>query len=228
MLGDSLRRRRRAERKPGSEPVERRPASGGSPRLWFPWWKWLLAAVVVLVVSFGVGYLLSTQLLFPRPETAGTGITVPSLAGETRDAAQAGLREVGLGAGEVVELASTEVDRGRVLAQAPIAGQQLRRGATVSFAVSAGPPELRVPPVQGMSSESARELLEGVGFDVEVRTVRVEGVAGEVVVDTEPAPGVARTLPATIRLLVNEAPADAPEASPPDTVADVAPIDGRP
>lgn len=227
MLGDSLRRRRGAERKPRPEPGKR-PRPERVPALWFPWWQWLLAALVVLVVSFGVGYLLSTQLLFPPPATAGTGVPVPSLSGETRADAEAMLRELGLGTGEVVELASMEVGRGRVLAQDPLAGQQLRRGATVSFAVSAGPPELRVPPVQGMSPESARELLEDVGFDVEVGRVRAEGGTPDMVVGTEPAAGVARTLPATITILVNEAAADPPEPTTPDTLPEGAPLEGRP
>lgn len=227
MLGDSLRRRHRAERKPPPE-SGKRPRPDRSPALWFPWWQWLLAAVAVLVISFGVGYLLSTQLLFPPPVTAGTGVPVPSLAGETHADAVAALRGVGLATGEVVELASTEIRRGRVLAQDPLPGQQLRRGATVSFAVSAGPPELRVPPLQGMSLESARELLEEVGFDVEVRYVSAEGVAADAVAGTEPPGGVARTLPATITLLVNEAVAEPPEDPPADTLPNGEPVEGRP
>lgn len=227
MLGDSLRRRRGAERKPRPESANRPRGSRPSPALWFPWWQWLVAAIVVLLVSFGVGYLLSTQLLFPRPETAGTGVPVPSLSDQTRAEAEASLRELGLGTGEVVELASAEVEPGRVLAQDPVAGQQLRRGATVSFAVSAGPPEVRVPPVQGMSPEWARELLEDMGFDVEIQQVLAAGLAADLVAGTEPAAGVARTLPATITLLVNEAVAEPPEPTTADTVADDAP-EGRP
>lgn len=231
MLGDSLRRRRGPgkESRPEAEkaPVRPRPRRS-SGLLSLSIWQWLLAGLVVLTVSFGVGYLLSTQMLFPRPETAGTGIAVPSLYGETRADAEAALREAGLDPGDVVELASLETDAGRVLAQEPIPGLMLRRGASVSFAVSAGPPELRVPPVRGMGPESARELLEEMGFDVDMRRVRAEGVTDEVVVETDPAAGVARTLPVTITLLVNEPPTDTVGPSAEDTVADGAGMDARP
>lgn len=162
----------------------------------------MIAALVIGFGSFGVGYLLSTQVLFPRPDTAGTGIVVPSLYGERREDAERTIREAGLEVGEVMELASAETERGRVMAQDPIPGQHLRRGAAVSIAVSAGRPELAVPPVAGMRQATARELLEGLGFEVAVQLA--EGGAAEgVVLGTRPEPGMARTLPAVVTLLVS-------------------------
>lgn len=174
-----------------------------------------MAGLVVLVSSFAVGYLLSTQVVFPRPETAGAGIPVPSLYGVTQSEAEAALRDAGLAIGEVTELRSRDTRRGRVLAQDPVPGQQLRRGGTVSFAVSGGAPVLRVPPVQGMDVETARALLESVGFDVEVRQVPAAGVPAGAVTRVNPGVGVEATLPAVVTLLVNSAPpADTLEDTP--------------
>lgn len=166
----------------------------------------------MLVGSFVVGYLLSTQLLFPRPETAGAGISTPSLYGESREAAERAIRKAGLQVGDVSELASLDTEPGQVLAQDPIPGQQLRRGGVVSLAVSGGRPELMVPPVRGMPVETARELLEGLGFEVAVQRGGGDGSREGLVLSTQPTTGTARALPAVVTLQVS---AGAEEATPP-------------
>jgi len=172
--------------------------------------------------SFLVGYLLSTLVLFPRPDTAGTAVAVPSLYGERQTRAESTLRDAGLEVGQVTEMASLEADRGRVLAQDPIPGQRLNQGAAVSFAISGGPPELRVPPVTGMHVASARELLESVGFSVDIRQVESSSAREGTVTRSDPSEGVARPLPAAVTLLVGAGP-------PPDTTSGVRPIgDGIP
>lgn len=208
MLGDSLRRRHGAgEGAPPREPKTRSPRGRrGGRGFHFTWWQWALAAVVMLAGSFGVGYLLSTQVLFPRPETAGSAVVVPSLYGERQGRAESELREAGLTVGTVTAMASLGTERGRILAQDPVPGQQLHRGAAVSLAVSGGPPELRVPPVSGMHVSSARELLESVGFSVEIRHVKASSVREGVVTRSDPSAGVARPLPAAVTLLVSAGP----------------------
>jgi serine/threonine-protein kinase len=165
-----------------------------------------VAAVVVLAGSFGVGYLLATQVIFPRPETAGAGVPLPALYGLDRAAAEAALRKAGLEVGEVATLPSMEAAPGRVLAQDPVPGQQLRRGAAASFVVSSGPPELGVPPLAGLGVSAARELLESVGFAVEVQQVRSASDPVGRVVRSEPPAGTRHRLPAVIRLVVSSGP----------------------
>ncbi|NIX38720.1 MAG: PASTA domain-containing protein, partial [Gemmatimonadetes bacterium] len=131
-----------------------------------------MLAAIIGVVSFGVGYLLSTLVLFPRPETAGAGVPVPELYDQTLSDAEATLRELGLELGDVRELTSATTDSGRVLAQDPVPGQQLLPGASVAVGVSAGAPELRVPPLAGLGQATARDLLETLGFDVAVQQTR--------------------------------------------------------
>jgi len=223
VLGDSLRRRHGAGDEPPPKrpemPRPRRPGRSGG-RFHFEWWQWALAAVVILGGSFIVGYLLSTQVLFPRPDTAGAGVEVPSLYGDMQGRAESEVREAGLEVGRVTELASMEAERGRVLAQDPIPGQLLHRGAAVSFAISAGPPELRVPPLRGMHVSTARELLESVGFAVEVRHEESSSIPEGIVTRTDPSEGVARPLPAAVVLLVSAGPpvAPVPESAEPEGV----------
>lgn len=217
MLGDSLRRRHGGPGQPPEEPQERpresreaRDSRGWRGRI--RWWHWPLAALGVLVVSFAAGYLISTQILFPRPETAGTGIEVPTLHGRTLAEAEAAVTEVGLEVGDVREVASMQTEAGRVLAQDPIPGQQLRRGAAVSFSVSGGAPELRIPPLEGMGVGSARDLLEGVGFEVAIRQVESDELAGRIA-GIQPPAGSVRTLPAVVTLLVSTGSVGAAEDS---------------
>lgn len=227
MLGDSLRRRRGAP-KAKAEPPEgadrpegpqrpRRPRRGKSTGILGPvtWTRWLILAGVILAGSFGVGYALSTQLFFPRPETAGTGVPVPDLYGESRADAESTLRGLGLQVGEVREMKSMTTDAGRVLAQDPLPEQQLLPGATVSLGVSAGPPELRIPPLVGLGEATARELLETVGFDVAVQQTRTMEFAAGVVTRAEPMAGTPQRLPTTVTIIVNAGP---PADSVPDSM----------
>ena len=141
MLGDSIKRRRGKVRTPKPGRPDR-PGKRRGPA--FSWGRWIGAALVILVGSFLVGFLLSTQVLFPRPETAGTGVPVPDLYGETQEQAEATLLALGLVVGEVREMKSMTTQAGRVLAQSPLPGQQLLPGAVVDLGVSDGPPELRL------------------------------------------------------------------------------------
>jgi len=244
MLGDSLRRRRPTGRKlppiveadgdaedPGRDRARRGirttggPGRAGGPLAGLGWLGWLGAGVVVLLVSFLVGYIMATQVLFPRPETAGTGIPVPNLYGLEMGEAARALGSVGLDVGPVSELASQRAPAGRVLAQDPVPEQQLRPGATVALAVSAGPPEARVPPLTGLGATTARGLLEAAGFEVDVQHVRTRAVPPNAVVRTDPEAGSRARLPAVVTLVLSAGPeepdpAEATDpADPPDAPA---------
>ena len=199
MLGDTLRRRNTAPT--GAAPRPARPAR----RRAASWARWLLAALIILFGSFGTGYLLATQVLFPAPETAGTGVAVPDLYGADREGAESTLVAAGLGVGRVATLASLDVPAGRVLAQSPVAGQQLRPGATVDLTVSAGPPELRIPTLEGLGENAARDLLEEAGFTVDVKQIPSPEALGTVA-RTDPPSGTGSRPPATVTIFVSLGP----------------------
>ena len=201
MLGDSLKRRRGGPS--SSEPGP--PRDRKLPKLLGPFSlaRWGMLAAIIGVVSFGVGYLLSTLVLFPRPETAGAGVPVPELYDQTLSDAEATLRVLGLELGDVRELTSATTDSGRVLAQDPVPGQQLLPGASVAVGVSAGAPELRVPPLAGLGQATARDLLETLGFDVAVQQTRSAAFPAGVVTRSEPETGTRQPLPAEVVLVVS-------------------------
>ncbi len=170
------------------------------------------------MVSFGVGFLLATRVVFPRPVTADAGVAVPALYGRERADAEREVAENGLAVGTVTEMASTTAPAGEVLAQDPVPGQELRPGAAVSFAVSSGPPDLRVPSLTGLGAATARALLERAGFQVRVQQVQDDRLPRGAVSGTDPESGTAMPLPASVLLLVSSGPsggADSPGTAPP-------------
>ena len=205
MLGDSLKRRRGSGPSGSDRPREREPLRW---RLTGPlsWQRWLVLALVILLTGFGAGYVLATQVFFPRPDTAGRGIPAPDLYGETFAQAEAILRTLELGVGDITSMKSTAMAAGRILAQDPVPGQQLMPGAEIAVGVSAGPPELRVPPLVGLGSGTARELLESLGFEVAVQQTRSLELPAGVVTRTEPAAGTLQSLPAEVTMIVSTGP----------------------
>jgi eukaryotic-like serine/threonine-protein kinase len=125
----------------------------------------------------------------PRPRE------VPSLVGSTLPEAQAALRELGLEA-EVAGREFSDRPEGQIIATSPGAGSEVERGATVAVTLSDGPAPVEVPNLRGKRLDEAVEILEGLGFEVEVE--RRGGVGAFFnpgrVFEQDPGPG-ARLLP---------------------------------
>lgn len=193
MMESALRRRRGASRP---------PARPGAP---LPWGRWLLYGVLLLIVAFGIGYGVARFILFPPPVDAGAGIAVPDLRGEELSEAREALASRGLVVLEVIELPHPDAAAGRVIAQSPLPGQQLRESAGVRLAVSTGRPHGVVPSVAGLMSAAAAEVLARMGFQVEQRVEDSPLTQGRVI-RVEPAPGTELFLPARVVLYVSSGP----------------------
>ncbi|WP_411731715.1 protein kinase domain-containing protein [Paeniglutamicibacter sp.] len=95
-------------------------------------------------------------------------VDVPSLVGLTPKQAEDDLKQAGLKGKSSGKEYSNTVPSGQVMSQRP-AGGQVERGTTVEYAVSRGPRMVKVPNMQGKQVGEARSILEGLGFQVEVR-----------------------------------------------------------
>ncbi len=62
--------------------------------------------------------------------------------------------------------ASETTPKGQIFKQKPTAGATVRRGDTVTFWVSSGPPKIVVPDVVGLSQGDAKAMLEDAGLTV--------------------------------------------------------------
>lgn len=210
MLGDSV-RRRQPRRRSGTP----RTTSRASRRQWRPL---LIALPFALVVPFLIGYLIAVFVIFPPTDLAGDGIAVPDLIDQTAAEAQRALAAAGLGPVEVTQLPHPSAPAGRVIAQSPLPGQQLRAGASVSVALSSGRERALVPDVMGFSADRAETLLRRAGFEV-TRLLQESPAAAGQVLRTDPAPAQERVLPAVVTLVISAGP---PPPLEPDTSFDAA------
>lgn len=109
-------------------------------------------------------------------------ITVPDLEGKSAEDAADKLRELGLSPESGEGISDTSVDAGDIAAQEPSAGTRVdpSESTTVTLQEST---MVRVPFVIGRSADSARDILEDAGLEVEV-----EGRDNGRVITQSPAP----------------------------------------
>ena len=101
--------------------------------------------------------------------STGAGkVTVPNVIGETGAAAQSQLQGLGLLVLEKSAPNSTQPS-GTVVRQDPAANTQVPRGSTVTIFISGG--GVQVPSVIGYPAATARQILEGDGFNVATKVV---------------------------------------------------------
>ena len=86
--------------------------------------------------------------------------------------------------------ASRTAPKGQVFRQEPVAGTTVRRGDTVTFWVSSGPPRVDVPDVVGLSQGQASDVLEKAGFVVSTDYVAGWGEMPGTVTAQDPVAGV--------------------------------------
>ena len=122
---------------------------------------------------------------------------------------------------ESTQLAHPTQPPGIVIAQSPLAGQQLRSLGAVRLGVSSGLPRVPVPNVIGFSAERARAAMASVGFQTEEMTIEDEMPVGTVV-RVSPPVGSDEPVPSRVLLYVSSGPPPqvVPDtlAAPPDTV----------
>jgi serine/threonine-protein kinase len=198
MLEDSVKRRARPSRK---KVTRVRKPSGETDR----GRKALLALGAILIPAL-IGYLLAVFLLFPAPDVAAQGIAVPSVVGKTVEDARAEVLAAGLGTLEITRLPHPDAAEDIITAQSPLAGQQLRDGASVRVAVSSGVPRVTVPNLADFPADRAAALLTRLGFRVQRNEEESEAEVGRVI-RQDPAPGTVVAVPARVVIWVSSGPA---------------------
>ncbi len=129
---------------------------------------------------------------------------VPDVAGMDRADAERRLRDAGFQV-EVVEEASPEVEKGKVIRQSPLANQKVPEGSTVTIVVSTGPALVEVPRLLGMTEEEARTALGALRL-VPLVTYVVDPLNNGLVVDQDPIWGEEVEQGSTVRLKVGRLP----------------------
>jgi beta-lactam-binding protein with PASTA domain len=116
-------------------------------------------------------------------------VSVPDVAGLSRDSAEAQISDLGLV--PAVQEEESEEPEGEVIAQDPEAGTELERGSTVTLTVSSGIEEVEVPDVVGLTGRDAERQLRAAGLVPARRETEVTDPAQDgQVIDQRPGAGV--------------------------------------
>jgi serine/threonine-protein kinase len=136
--------------------------------------------------------------------TGPASVAVPRVVGLNQTAAQRRLQAAGL-TSRVVYVASTQ-PAGRVVAQRPLPGTTVKRGARVGLNVSTGPnPQASapVPDVVGQDESTAMSTLQGAGFQVVVIDQPTADQTDDgIVLDEQPAGGARAPRGAVVTIYV--------------------------
>ena len=174
----------------------REPRDGGR------WWLWLLA---VLVAGLG----LAAVLLLPGTQK----VSVPTVVGADQANAEAKLRQDGFHVDTVQKTA--EQPAGQVIGQDPTGGTKAKKGSTVTLTVSAGPQQVAVPQVVGLTVSSARGRLQKAGLKASEREENSDTVAQGRVISVSPPEGQKVDKGSSVTLVVSSG---KPQVQVPDVV----------
>ena len=202
-LGGSLARRRRSRRDRSRGPIAEasngRGGQRGYSRLWFS------VLMLALVGWFG-GYLITTQFIFPTPPPPGDLFEVPDIRGGGLATARERLMGAGLVLGEIDSLLHPSVPEALIIGQSPLPGQVLRPESQVRVTVSLGPQLRSVPDVLGLTEDRAQVVLASSGFIVSKYTAEADLPRGNGL-EVFPPPDTVIPLPAEILMIVSTGPA---------------------
>jgi hypothetical protein len=151
-------------------------------------------------------------------------VTMPDLVGRELSLVELDLRALGLPLEVGDRRFDTRVAAGRIITQSVPAGVKVRQGLTVTVALSRGREGISVPNVVNITFDQARNMLIGVGFNVERRDAASTQAAGTVF-RQDPAPLSTAQVGSTVVVFVSQGGGVAPPAAGKITVPNIV---GRP
>ena len=128
---------------------------------------------------------------------------VPRLLGKTPDEARLLVDKSGLKLHVGEPIPSDSVEAGKIADQAPTAGANIEKGETVLIQVSSGPSAVEMPNVSGTNYQNAKQQLEALKLEVNVRWVSLPETFEYQVLSQNPAPGAKLDVGAKVELVVN-------------------------
>ncbi len=158
---------------------------------------WIAVALTLLgvlaVAALGTGLYLSNRK---------TQIEVPNLQGRTGPDADALLRQLKLqpSPGQVN---SASCEKGKVQDQSPAARTQVNEGATVEYKICAGPNQVIVPPLAGLTKDQAQRALDGAHLRSRFTSVASDKPADQVI-SSNPKEGVAVDENTTVEVTISK------------------------
>src|ERR687888_1533367 len=158
------------------------------------WWWWVLALLLV------AGAVVAGALLL----SGGKKVTVPTVVGADQANAEAKLRQEGFKTDATPK--TSERPKGEVIGQDPAGGERAEKGSTVDLTVSAGPAQVRVPQLVGLTLKSAQGRLTRAGLKSSVREESSDTVPKGRVVSASPQEGQQVDKGSSVSLVVSTGP----------------------
>lgn len=166
----------------------------------------LIASIFVVVAILGV--LIS---MTKGNELFGTSRVIPAVDGLSYNQAVNQLSRVGLVAQDIAE-SSEDVPDGKVIRTEPPSGVKVENGSTVRVYVSNGKAKQVVPPVTGMTVESATAAIKAAGFEVgTVTQANSATIKLDMVISTDPTQGTSLENGSKVNLIVSNGQFDMPD-----------------
>ena len=140
---------------------------------------------------------------------AVTPFALDDMQGKSQQAAIDALALLGLTVDPtIITENNPDVPAGTVIRTDPAAGTTVQQGDLIKLVVSAGPNQVSVPPVEGLSQANAQALLESeaYGFVVTLQQEASATVAGGQATRTDPASGALANKGSAITLYVSSGP----------------------
>jgi len=145
-----------------------------------PWfWVGIIAAALLVIAAgtFGIVQLLGGE---------GDEVTVPNVVGQTQAQATRTLQDAGL-TPQITTGVSTPQQKGQVVSTDPAAGFGLKKGATVSVVVGAGPAQLTLEDYKGQQYADAAAQLRSKKLRPVRNDVNNSAPVGQVISSNPPA-----------------------------------------
>jgi serine/threonine-protein kinase len=128
--------------------------------------------------TIAAGIVVSTTpaagTMWPQPQpvrlVVSAGPPMPDFIGQPQEAAQGWASANGVSL-DVVTTTKSDAPAGTITSQSQRPGSAFTRGQVITITISAGPPMVAVPNVDGQSVEQATHVLEQLGFSVNVNQV---------------------------------------------------------
>jgi serine/threonine-protein kinase len=114
----------------------------------------IVLLLVLALLGWGAWALLGGE---------NNSVTVPSVVGEKLKTAQATLDDAGFNV--EVDPQTSEKPKNEVLTQDPAGNSEAPSGSTVTLVVSAGPEQVQVPPLKGLTESAAIDAIEGANLN---------------------------------------------------------------
>jgi beta-lactam-binding protein with PASTA domain/predicted Ser/Thr protein kinase len=190
-------------------PPGRTPPAGyygyeGPPRRRRPVWPWILS-LLLLAAAGAAAWFAYTKI--QDQLAANEPVSVPSVVEIQESLAVKKIRDAGL-VPSVHREPSTDVEKGVVIEQSPVAGTHVQKDTTVVLTVSSGLPKVKVPSVVGKTRDDAVSTLVNAGLKAQpvvlVHSNRPEGT----VTAQDPAGGTTIVQGSRVRINVSSGPAD--------------------